>query len=194
MSDNKYPNFWSKPEGKLGMVVAILLLLMFIYLVFINLAAITAFAFSTIQLGVVVLILTAILSIIVSPSLRVKFINGYKAIMTGVTGLLIAKDEQDIEEYDNEVLFSYSEIDSDIQNLITTKYKVIPFKASVSKTGTSNSVANQLQQTINSQTIDGWEYQGMKSISTFVAGSSGCFGFGSTAGYTTFVQVLVFAP
>jgi hypothetical protein len=72
------------------------------------------------------------------------------------------------------------------------QYKVIPFKASLSKTGTSGSVANQLQQTIDSQTIDDWEYQGMESISTFVAGSSGCVGFGATSGYTTSVQVLVF--
>jgi hypothetical protein len=72
------------------------------------------------------------------------------------------------------------------------QYKVIPFKASLSNAGTSNNVANQLQQTIDSQTIDGWEYQGMENISTFVAGSSGCFGFGATSGYTTSVQVLVF--
>lgn len=72
------------------------------------------------------------------------------------------------------------------------QYKIIPFKASLSKAGTSNNVADQLQQVVDSYTMDGWEYQGMESISTFVAGSSGCFGFGATAGYTTSVQVLVF--
>lgn len=70
-------------------------------------------------------------------------------------------------------------------------YKVIPFKAQLSKAGTT-SVATQLQNIIDQETTNTWQYHGMESVSTYVAGSNGCFGFGATQGYNTNVQVLVF--
>ncbi len=71
-------------------------------------------------------------------------------------------------------------------------YKVIPFKASISSVGSSQSVAQQLQGIIDKASEEGWTYVSMDNISTYVAGTSGCFGLGATQGYTTSVQVLIF--
>ena len=72
------------------------------------------------------------------------------------------------------------------------RYKVLPFNPSITSVGTSGNVAKQLQEVIDSQVAEGWYYQGMSSISTYVAGTSGCFGLGAQSGHNTSVQVLIF--
>jgi hypothetical protein len=73
------------------------------------------------------------------------------------------------------------------------QYKVIPFSASVGRGGNSGSVASQLQNEIESHAADGWQYQRMESVETYVAGSNGCFGIGAQPGTNTFIKVLVFS-
>ncbi len=71
-------------------------------------------------------------------------------------------------------------------------YKIIPFQANVSSGSSSGTVANQLQVVVDQMSDQGWDYQGMEAISTFVQGSSGCFGIGAKPGHEVSVQVLVF--
>lgn len=73
------------------------------------------------------------------------------------------------------------------------EYKVIPFVASLDpKKGTSNHVAEQLENMIKNFSNQGWKYVRLESVTTFVQPDSGCFGFGARAGYTTTRQMVVF--
>jgi hypothetical protein len=72
------------------------------------------------------------------------------------------------------------------------QYKVVPFTANVTRNENSSAVASQLQGIIENHLSEGWEYQRMESVETFVAPTSGCFGFGAQSGYSTAVQMLVF--
>jgi hypothetical protein len=72
-------------------------------------------------------------------------------------------------------------------------YKVIPFAGALDQTKTSSQhVADQLQEVIAKEALDGWEYVRLESVSTWVAGDSGCFGIGGKPGFATSRQVIVF--
>lgn len=74
------------------------------------------------------------------------------------------------------------------------EYKVIPFVASIdSKIGTSDQVAQQLEKLILDFTNQGWKYERLESVMTFVQPDNGCFGFGAKPGYTTTRQMVVFS-
>ena len=71
-------------------------------------------------------------------------------------------------------------------------YKVVSFQASISNTGSGQDVAAALQRAIDQEATSGWGFVQIQELTTFVAGSSGCFGFGATPGTTTSMAVLVF--
>ena len=71
-------------------------------------------------------------------------------------------------------------------------YKVVSFQASISSTGSGQDVAVALQRAIDQEATSGWEFVQIQELTTFVAGSSGCFGLGATPGTTTSMAVLVF--
>lgn len=74
------------------------------------------------------------------------------------------------------------------------EYKVIPFVASIdSKKGNSSNVALQLEDIIKHHSNQGWEYQRLESVTTFVKPESGCFGIGAQPGFTTSKQMIVFS-
>ncbi len=74
------------------------------------------------------------------------------------------------------------------------EYKVIPFVASIDqKNGNSVHVAQQLEDLIRNYTIQGWKYERLESVTTFVQPDNGCFGFGAKPGYTTTKQMVVFS-
>lgn len=74
------------------------------------------------------------------------------------------------------------------------EYKVIPFVAAIDhKTGTSDHVAKQLEDLINRAAAEGWQYIRLESVTTYVSPDEGCFGFGSSPGYTTTRQMVVFS-
>jgi len=72
------------------------------------------------------------------------------------------------------------------------QYKVVPFQSGISRGGSSADVAKQLQQVIDTNIADGWEYVSMESVETQVAGTSGCFGLGAKPPFTVYAQVIVF--
>lgn len=74
------------------------------------------------------------------------------------------------------------------------EYKVIPFVASIdSKIGTSNHVAQQLEELIKDFSKQDWKYERLESVTTFVQPDNGCFGIGAKPGYTTTRQMVVFS-
>lgn len=71
-------------------------------------------------------------------------------------------------------------------------YKVVPFQAQISNAGSGQDLANGLQQIINQETSDGWDFAQIQELTTSIAGSSGCFGIGATPGTTASMSVLIF--
>ncbi|MEL6674562.1 MAG: hypothetical protein AAFR61_20295 [Bacteroidota bacterium] len=54
-------------------------------------------------------------------------------------------------------------------------------------------VAADLENLIQQNVDQGWQYEGVETISTWVQGSKGCFGFGATPGYSNSLQMVVFS-
>ena len=71
-------------------------------------------------------------------------------------------------------------------------YKVVSFQASISSTGSGQDVAAALQRAIDQEATSGWDFVQIQELTTFVAGTSGCFGLGATPGTTTSMAVLIF--
>lgn len=71
-------------------------------------------------------------------------------------------------------------------------YQIIPFTAQITRDDHSGKVAAQMQQIIDRQVADGWEYSHMDTVQTAVAATKGCFGIGAQPGYLTSYNVLVF--
>ena len=71
-------------------------------------------------------------------------------------------------------------------------YKVLPFNANLKSDDTAEVAAKQLQELIDSQLSQGYEYVGLSEISTNVAGSDGCLGIGAIPGFTASGSVAVF--
>lgn len=72
------------------------------------------------------------------------------------------------------------------------EYKVLPFVAQVSSSGSSSDVASQVESFIVQESQNGWEFVSCGNIDTNIEGSSGCFGIGSTPPSTSSTLVLVF--
>lgn len=71
-------------------------------------------------------------------------------------------------------------------------YKVVPFQAHISNTGSGQDLAGGLQQIINHEATEGWAFVQIQELTTSVAGSSGCFGLGATPGTAVSMSVLIF--
>ena len=71
-------------------------------------------------------------------------------------------------------------------------YKVVPFQAHISNTGSGQDLATGLQQIINQETANGWSFVQIQELTTSIAGSAGCFGFNATPGTTVSMSVLIF--
>lgn len=72
------------------------------------------------------------------------------------------------------------------------EYLALPFVASRTRDGDASAVAEQLRQLINAKAAEGWSYMRLESVSTYVAGSNGCFGIGAQPGHMTNTQIAVF--
>jgi hypothetical protein len=72
------------------------------------------------------------------------------------------------------------------------EYKVIPFTANVSRNDNAGAVATQVQSIIDKYLANGWDYQRLETVETFVEPVNGCFGLGAKPGYTLGIQMLIF--
>jgi hypothetical protein len=89
---NKPKSFWSRPEGTTGMVFGVGILGAIGFVIFTNMAAITAMAFSTVQLAIIVSILAALIYMVLDPRMRNLVWYGYKSIMRFITGMFVQID------------------------------------------------------------------------------------------------------
>ena len=71
-------------------------------------------------------------------------------------------------------------------------YKVVPFQARISNTGSGQELAGSLQQIINQEASGGWVFVQIQELTTFMAGTAGCFGLGATQGTNISMSVLIF--
>ena len=72
------------------------------------------------------------------------------------------------------------------------EYKVVPFTAQITRKDTSVTVGKQMQEIIDTNVNEGWEYLRMDSVQTHITAEQGCFGFGAQPGYMTSFNVLIF--
>lgn len=72
------------------------------------------------------------------------------------------------------------------------EYKVLPFNASLKRNGSADEAARQLQQLIDQQRSQGYDYVRLEDIITSVEGTNGCLGFGAKPGYVVTVAVAIF--
>lgn len=74
------------------------------------------------------------------------------------------------------------------------EYKVMPFVATANQNNmSSKNIAEQLDQLIKNNTVDGWEYVRLESVSTYIQPVEGCFGNTEKPGYMTSFQMVVFS-
>lgn len=72
------------------------------------------------------------------------------------------------------------------------EYRVLPFNANLKRDDSANGAAVQLQQLIDEQKREGFEFVRLEDITTNVEGTNGCLGFGAKPGFTVTVSVAVF--
>ena len=75
---------------------------------------------------------------------------------------------------------------------MAAEYHVVPFIASIGITEGSKEAAAQLQAMIRHYSAQGLEYVRLESVTTYVAGDSGCFGIGDRASRVTSYSMVVF--
>jgi hypothetical protein len=71
-------------------------------------------------------------------------------------------------------------------------FKVVPFQAAISHYGTMHELAASLQIAIDLENADGWDFVQLQELTTWVDGSSGCFGIGAVSGHNRAIPVLIF--
>jgi hypothetical protein len=74
---------------------------------------------------------------------------------------------------------------------MSKNYKVIPFVASVTNKQTTGQVAEQLENIINREASEGWNFESLERIETNVT-PIGCFGIKDKT-TTNFFQLIVFS-
>ena len=74
------------------------------------------------------------------------------------------------------------------------EYKVVPFVAVLNQQKESTSViAKQLEDLIIVQSLQGWKYIRLESVSTYVQPITGCFGSTTKPGFMSSYQMVVFS-
>lgn len=72
------------------------------------------------------------------------------------------------------------------------EYKVLPFNAALRRKDSADEAARQLQQLIDEQVAQGYEFVRLEEITTHVDGSNGCLGIGAKPAFLVSVDVAVF--
>ncbi len=72
-------------------------------------------------------------------------------------------------------------------------YKVVSFVPKIANAGNASDSASQLESLISSHSSQDWEFVSVENLSTYQAGSDGCFGVvGKTEGKYITTQLVVF--
>ncbi|MCX7551239.1 hypothetical protein [Xanthomarina sp. F2636L] len=70
--------------------------------------------------------------------------------------------------------------------------KVVPFNPFIKNKQNANKVAQEMEQLINEQAVDGWKFYNFYTTETLIAGSNGCFGIGAKPDVLINLGFLVF--
>ena len=85
-----------------------------------------------------------------------------------------------------------SSLPPELTNRHFTKYKVVPFVASITQKDGASKAASQLQALVSMMSQDGWDYVRLESVETVIEGDNGCFGLGATPSSTISITMAVF--
>ena len=77
-------------------------------------------------------------------------------------------------------------------NPIVMEYKVVSISPNINRGDSGSKLATELESVIQKYAADGWEFVDVETLSTWVNGSSGCFGLGAQPGYSLDFQMVVF--
>ena len=121
----KPKSFWKRPEGTLGALVLLALVGGAGYLLFTNLAVITAFMGQVLGLAVVILAIGALLYMVLDPKMRNLVSYMYKSFMRKITSIFITIDPIGIlKNYVEDLEDNLSKLQKQIGNLMGQSQKL----------------------------------------------------------------------
>ncbi len=119
LPDRKPKSFWSRPEGVLGAIILMAIIVGGGYLLVSNLAAITAFMGNILGLAVTVLAIGVLLYMVIDPKMRNLISYMYKSIMRKVTSIFVTIDPIGIlKNYIDDMQNNLTNLDNQISNLM----------------------------------------------------------------------------
>ncbi len=71
-------------------------------------------------------------------------------------------------------------------------YKIVPYNPSINIDGSVKEIASEMEAIIQARSAAGWEYIRVEQVTTFIRGTSGCFGYGAKPGYNQVLHFMVF--
>lgn len=120
----KPKSFWKRPEGTLGAIVLLALVGGAGYLLFTNMAAITAFMGNVLGLAVIILAIGVLLYMVLDPKMRNLISYMYKSVMRKITSIFVTIDPIGIlKNYIEDLQDNLGKLSEQIGNLMgqTTK-------------------------------------------------------------------------
>jgi len=122
--ENNLPNrkpksFWSRPEGVLGSIILLTLIVGGGYLLVSNMAAITAFMGNVLGLAVTVFAIGVLLYMVIDPKMRNLVSYMYKSMMRKLTSIFVTIDPIGIlKNYIDDMQKNLSNLDNQIGNIM----------------------------------------------------------------------------
>ncbi len=121
----KPKSFWKRPEGTLGAIVLFALIGGAGYLLFTNMAAITAFMGNVLGLMVIILAIGALVYMVLDPKMRNLVSYMYKSVMRKITSFFITIDPIGIlKNYVEDLEKNLSKLSEQIGNLMGQSQKL----------------------------------------------------------------------
>ncbi|HAQ38998.1 MAG TPA: hypothetical protein DCX89_01950 [Saprospirales bacterium] len=121
----KPKSFWKRPEGTLGAIVLIALVGGAGYLLFTNMAAITAFMGNVLGLMVIILAIGALVYMVLDPKMRNLVSYMYKSVMRKITSFFVTIDPIGIlKNYVEDLEKNLSKLSEQIGNLMGQSQKL----------------------------------------------------------------------
>ncbi len=119
LPSKKSKSFWSRPEGVLGAIILMAIIVGGGYLIISNMAALTAFMGNVLGLAVTVLAIGVLLYMVIDPKMRNLVSYMYKSVMRKITSIFITIDPIGIlKNYIDDMQTNLSNLDNQISNLM----------------------------------------------------------------------------
>ncbi len=119
LPSKKSKSFWARPEGVLGAIILMAIIVGGGYLIISNMAALTAFMGNVLGLAVTVLAIGVLLYMVIDPKMRNLVSYMYKSVMRKITSIFITIDPIGIlKNYIDDMQTNLSNLDNQISNLM----------------------------------------------------------------------------